>query len=72
MEVMKARECVLSPGDFSCQHAPPDHFNPFSTGRIFIFILRITFRSYTASDTHVRIEIVQIMTINLLTSIDPF
>ena len=39
--------------------------------RIFTFILLIICHFFTASKTYVRIEIVQILFVNLLTSIDP-
>ena len=45
---------------------------PSVLGHIFIFILFIVCRFYTASETHVGIEIVQTLAINLVTSIDPF
>ena len=43
---------------------------PSLLGRIFILILLIIWRFYTASETHVGIKIVQTPVINLLTSID--
>ena len=46
--------------------------NPFSTGTHFVFILFITSRFYTASETHIYIKILQTLAINLLTSIDAF
>ena len=45
-------------------------FIPSVLGRIFIFILLIFCRFSTALETHVGIEIVQTLAINLLTSID--
>ena len=48
-----------------------DHFTPSVLGCIFIFILLIICQFYTVSETHVRIEIVQTLAINFLTSIDP-
>ena len=44
---------------------------PSVLGRVFIFILLIIWRFYTASETHVGIEMVQTRAINLLTSIYP-
>ena len=40
-------------------------------GRVFIFTLLIIYRFCTASETHVGVRIIQILTIDLLTSIDP-
>ena len=45
--------------------------NASVVSHIFIYILFIICRFYTASKTHVGIRIVQTLTINLLTSIDP-
>ena len=45
---------------------------PSILGRIFILILLIVYPFYMSSETHVEIRIVQTMSINLLTSIDPY
>ena len=44
---------------------------PSALGHIFILILAIICRFYTASELHVGIKIVQTLAINHLTSIDP-
>ncbi|MPC08537.1 hypothetical protein E2C01_001125 [Portunus trituberculatus] len=45
---------------------------PSGPGRVFIFILLTVWRFCTSTETHVGIKILKTLTINLVTSMEPF